>query len=84
MQISLSPETQKLLDERLKKSGYTDPDALVRFALENLEQLDGGYIEDLDEETQASIERGIAELDRGESRSLEEVKAEFKAKFGVS
>lgn len=83
MQISLSAETQKLLDEQLKKGGYADPDALVRFALENLEQMNGGFIEDLDEETQSSLKRGIAELDRGESRPWEEVKAELKAKFGI-
>jgi Arc/MetJ-type ribon-helix-helix transcriptional regulator len=83
MTITLSPETQKLLEEHMKMGGFQSADALVRVALETMDQLEveGEAIEELDEETQAAIERGEAEADRGETRPLSEVAAELRAKY---
>ena len=78
MNIVLSPETQRLLEQRMQKGGYTDPDAAVRVALQTLEQLDA---DELDDETLADIEHGLAEADRGETRPWEEVREELKAKY---
>jgi putative addiction module CopG family antidote len=38
MVISLSPETQKLIEERMKHGGYATPDDVVRAGLSSLEQ----------------------------------------------
>jgi putative addiction module CopG family antidote len=38
MAISLSPETQKLIVERMQQGGYATPDDVVRAGLSSLEQ----------------------------------------------
>lgn len=81
MNISLSPETHKLLQAQMKKHGYASPDDAVRVALEKLDQEEGESIEDLDDETRSAIEDGLAQADRGEGRPWEEVKAELRARF---
>ncbi|MDB5319287.1 MAG: hypothetical protein JWN40_918 [Phycisphaerales bacterium] len=42
MAISLSPETQKLIEERMKHSGYASADDVVRAGLSSLEQQENG------------------------------------------
>lgn len=81
MTITLSPETQKLLEARMKQGGFQTPDAIVRIALETLDQIEGEALEELDDETQAAIERAEAQSARGEGRPWEEVKAELRAKY---
>ena len=81
MTINLSHETNRMIEERMKKWGYADPDAVVRFALETLEEMEGEAIEELDEETQAALARAVAQSDRGEGRPWEEVRAELRARL---
>ena len=81
MTINLSHETNRMIEERMKKGGYADPDAVVRFALETLEEMEGEAIEELDEETQAALARAVAQSDRGEGRPWEEVRAELRARL---
>ena len=81
MTISLTPQTQKLLEEQMKKHGYPSADAAVRIALEKLDQEQGEYLEDLDTETQAAIEEGLAQADRGEGRSWDQVRNEIRSRF---
>jgi Arc/MetJ-type ribon-helix-helix transcriptional regulator len=83
MNIVLSPATQKLLEDRMRKDGYATPDDAVRGMLETLEQNEAaaqfgaGY---LDEETLAAIDRAEEQIARGEHQDWEEVKAELRAK----
>jgi Arc/MetJ-type ribon-helix-helix transcriptional regulator len=81
MTISLSLETQRLLEEQMKRHGYSTPDEAVRSALENLDQEKGEYLEDLDPATQAAIAEGLAQADRGEGRPWEEVREELLIRF---
>ena len=81
MTISLTPETQKLLEEQMKKHGYVNADQAVRIALEKLDQEEGEYVEDMDPDTHAAIERGLAQADRGEGRPWEQVREEIRARF---
>jgi len=81
MTISLSPETQRLLEAQMKKHGYASPDETVRIALERLERDGSEFLEDLDDETQAAIQEGLAQADRGEGRPWEEVREEIRARF---
>jgi antitoxin ParD1/3/4 len=64
MTISLSPETQRLLDERLKAGTYASADDLLREALEALElrERDEADLQAL----KAKLERGAAQAERGE------------------
>lgn len=78
MSFSLSPETQKLIEERMRLGGYSSPDDLVRDAIDVLAQVGG---EELDEETLASIRRGEEQVQRGEYRDWEQVKAEIRSKY---
>jgi predicted transcriptional regulator len=81
MTLSLNPETQKLLEDQMKKYGYSTPEETVRIALEKLDQEQGEYIEDLDPATQAAIAEGLAQADRGEGRPWEQVREELRARF---
>ena len=68
MAISLSDETQKLIEKGMRETGLTTPDELVRVALQTHHQVRGVDFEDLDPETQAAIEGGLAQAARGEAR----------------
>ncbi|MDB5322082.1 MAG: hypothetical protein JWN40_3713 [Phycisphaerales bacterium] len=81
MAIVLSAETQKLIEERMKETGVETADELVRVALQTLRQVRGEDFEDLDSETRAAIEEGLAQADRGEWRPWEEVREELRSRF---
>lgn len=38
MNLALAPETERLIEERMKRGGYATPDDVVRAALATLEQ----------------------------------------------
>jgi Arc/MetJ-type ribon-helix-helix transcriptional regulator len=78
MGLSLSRETQQLIEERMRKGGYTSPDDLVRIALEVLDQVER---DQFDEETLAAIDRAEDQIERGACRDWDEVKAELRAKY---
>lgn len=65
MTISLSPETQRLLDERLRAGVYASPDDAVREALLLLEREEREH-EAAFQELKAKLERGAAQAERGE------------------
>jgi hypothetical protein len=83
MEITLSPETQKLLEEQMKQSGHATADEVVRLALESLRVRATFDYDDLDDATQASIEEAQAQFDRGEGIPIEQAFADLKRKhFG--
>jgi len=83
MNITISSQTQKLLDEQMQKGGYSSVDDVVRVALETLDQVRGEDYEDLDVETRAAIERGEAQYQRGEAIPLDQAFAQLRRKhFG--
>ncbi|HSI36204.1 MAG: type II toxin-antitoxin system ParD family antitoxin [Phycisphaerae bacterium] len=80
MGISLTPETERRIEEQVRRGGFASADELVRTALDALEQ-EGPAIEDLDVETQAALARAEAQAARGEGRPWAEVKSELRAAF---
>lgn len=78
MNITISPETQWLLEERMKKDEFASPDDVVRQGLERFEQDD---YEELDDETLAAIEEGLAQANRGQGQPWEEVRKELVEKY---
>ncbi len=81
MNVVLSPETQKLLEARMKDGHYSSPDDAIRDALQ---VFDGEAFEDLDPETRAAIERAEAQADSGEGIPLDEAFAQLrKEHFGA-
>jgi putative addiction module CopG family antidote len=81
MPILLNPETEKLVEDRMKRGGYSSADEIVRAALETLDQSEAEAIEDLDPATQAALHRAEAQADRGEGRPWSEVRAELQSRF---
>ena len=82
MSITLRPETQKLIEERMRQGGFSSPDDLVRVALETLE-VQGEDIESLDAETRAAIERAEEQSARGEGMPAAEAFERLRRKhFG--
>jgi predicted transcriptional regulator len=81
MAIILSPETQHLIEQRMKDTGFSSADDLVRVALQALDAGKGEDFEELDANTQAAIEEGLAEADRGEGRDWKDVRAEILDRF---
>lgn len=77
MNISLSPETQKLIEDRMKRAGYRTADEAVRSALETMEQFEA---EELDDQTLTEIEEGEAQLARGEGLPLKEAFSQLRNK----
>jgi hypothetical protein len=78
MSIELSPETQKLVEEQMRRFGLATPEELIRVALEQMDQPAFG---DDDPETMAAIEEGEAQLDRGEGRPWDQFRAELSKKL---
>ncbi len=79
--VSLNAETQRLIEQRMKETGVGTPDELVQLALQTLHQVHGEDFEDLDPATQAAIEEGIAQADRGQLRPWDEVRDELRTRF---
>ena len=84
MTISLTPETQQILEREMKRGGYSSVDDLVRTALRTLE---GAHAidehEDLDEPTRAALERGEEQFVKGDVIPLDEAFQEIRRRhFG--
>jgi len=76
MTITLRPETQRLLEDQLKKRNFTSPDEVVHAALQALEELS-----DLDEETLDAIDEAEDQLERGEALDWKDVRDEIRKEF---
>ena len=81
MNVTLSPQTQELLEREMSRGNISDPDEVLRIALQSLEQSRGEDYEDLDPETRTAIEEAEAEYERGEVRPWSEVREELRARF---
>ena len=79
MTITLSDQTQSLMESRMKQFGMTDPDELVFTALQLLDGHHEVAIDELDEETRAALEEADAE----EGLPWEQVREELKQKYGL-
>jgi Arc/MetJ-type ribon-helix-helix transcriptional regulator len=77
----LTRETQELLESRLKSGNFTSAENLVRFALQDLDQVRGDDWEDLESETQEAIQRALIQSSRGKGRPWEEVRQELSQKY---
>lgn len=78
MTISLSPETQKLLEDKLRTGGYPSADDLLHAALAALDELEASQ---LDEETLDAIDHAEDQIDRGEVHDWADVREQVRAKF---
>ncbi len=80
MNVTLSPEHEKLVKEKLQSGEFDSADALVGHALQFLvarEEEDRRHRQAIREK----IDRGIEQLDRGEGIDGEQVFAELEAEL---
>ena len=83
MPISLRPETEKLIEDRMKETGVESADDMIRLALQMFEPTYGEDYEDLDPETRRSIEESEADYQRGGGIPVDEAFAMLRKKhFG--
>jgi putative addiction module CopG family antidote len=78
MSISLTPETQRLLEERLGKGDYRTADDIVHAALEALDERE---CNELDERTLDALDRAEDQIERGEVHEWADVRESIRAKF---
>ena len=78
MNVTLTSATQKLLEERMQQGQYSTPDDALQDALRTLRDIEA---HELDDETLAAIEEGLAQANRGEVRPWEDVREELRAKY---
>ncbi|HEY9612931.1 ribbon-helix-helix domain-containing protein [Allocoleopsis sp.] len=72
MNISLKPEQEQFIQEKLRSGKYETIDELIAEAFRLLEERDR-YYEKWVEETRKKVTVGISQLDRGEGVDGEEV-----------
>ena len=78
MTVDLHPETQRLLEDRLKSGRYATADDVLRAALTALNDLES---DELDKGTLDAIDRSEDQLDRGEGVKWKEVRDQIRASF---
>jgi putative addiction module CopG family antidote len=80
MTITLSEKTQKLVEERIRSGAYRSADEVVHAALEALNELEVG---ELDEDTLDAIDRAEEQIERGQVHDWQGVREQVRAKFLV-
>jgi Arc/MetJ-type ribon-helix-helix transcriptional regulator len=78
MTITLSPETQKLLDEILQTGDYPSADQAIHAALDALQW---SSTVTLDEETLDALDRAEDQIDRGECHAWKDVRQQVLDMF---
>jgi len=77
MNIALTPELEKLVEEKVKSGRYQSASAVISEGLRLLQSRDQ-YQELRLQEVRAKIQQGLDQLDRGEGLDGEQVYAEMK------
>lgn len=78
MQITLTPQQQKFVDDQVRSGRFASPDQVVAEALSRLMH-DGE--EGIDDETYAALRRSDEQLARGEGYALKDIRDELRGKY---
>ena len=85
MNVSLTPELERLVEEKVSSGQYKSASEVVRDALRLLSQRDEAHLARL-EALRREVDIGIAEIDRGEGIpgpiAVAQAKAEFRRLTG--
>ncbi len=74
MNISLRPELEKFVQEKVQAGEYASPEEVLEAGLDRL------MVDEMDEETKRAIDEGEEQLDRGEGIPLDEAFAILRKK----
>jgi Arc/MetJ-type ribon-helix-helix transcriptional regulator len=77
MSRALSPETQALIEERMKRGGYSSADDMVRVALDVLNQVEH---EPIDDREIADIRASLDQMKRGQIVDWKHFSSQHRAK----
>jgi Arc/MetJ-type ribon-helix-helix transcriptional regulator len=80
MNVSIEPDLAKFIEDEVRARRYDSADAAVNAAVLRLKAEHELLAEEIDDDDVAAIEEGLAQLQRGEGRPWEQVRAEFKAR----
>jgi Arc/MetJ-type ribon-helix-helix transcriptional regulator len=83
MSYAFPPDLQTLFQEQMSAGNYQSADDLLRDALKALSEQRQILIEEEDPVTIEGIRRGLADMEAGRGRPLEEFEAEFRAKWNM-
>jgi Arc/MetJ-type ribon-helix-helix transcriptional regulator len=85
MNITLSPELQKRIAEKVERGDIGTADAFVEQALNFYLDYEEGEVDELEfRDTKAAIDEALEQGERGEGRPAGEVFAALRAKYGIS
>jgi antitoxin ParD1/3/4 len=79
MAINLRPEDERLIQKRLPSGAFDSAEEVVHRALESLDA-EQEWLQENRDAIDEKIERGLAQLDRGEGLTREESLARLQAK----
>ena len=79
MNITLAPDLEKRIEERIHRGDYESPEAFITEAVSRLIEEEEQELR----ETRAAINQAFEELDRGEVRPADEVLDELRAEYGI-
>lgn len=74
MSLSLNPQTQKMIEDRMKQAGVGTADELVQAALAALDELEP------DDQTWAAIDKAEEQYHRGEGMPADEAFSQMRRK----
>ena len=77
MSLSLSPETEALIREEMKRRGYPTADDVVRAAFDALQDVEGDKVDDAEA---AELRASIEQMKRGEGVDWKDLSAAARAK----
>jgi Arc/MetJ-type ribon-helix-helix transcriptional regulator len=85
MNITLSPDLQKRIAEKVERGDVGTADALVEQALNFYLDYEGSELDEEDfRDANAAIGEALKQAKRGEGRPAEEVFADLRARHGIS
>jgi len=85
MKITLKPEIEERVNERLRSGEFESADAMVERALTLFLEFEDDEMSGVDFlETKTAIREGLDQAERGETISLEEFDQNMRAKYGIS
>ena len=85
MEISLNPEIQARIEEKLRNGEFSSADALVEQAVTLFLESDRDEMDAAEfSATGSAIEQGLAEAEKGETIPLEEFDRMMRARHGIS
>jgi antitoxin ParD1/3/4 len=79
MNITLTPDIQERISQKIRTGEFQSEDDLIQQALQCFLDMNGEELE----ETKAAIEEALEQSRRGEGIPAEEVFQELRAKYGI-